>query len=187
MRSGKTRTAVEVAVRAAVECEPLLETDIIDLAQERVSILDGRSFDKQYTDDTVDVVNRIKSGTVFLLATPIYRGSYTGALKNLLDHLPLEALEGKVVGLIATGATSHHYLAIDHQLRGVLAWFNAYVLPGCVYLDSSSYSDGELSDQEQAAHLRQLGESLVTVSRRLEDVPAMPPCLARQMMKTGRG
>ena len=39
----------------------------------------------------------------------------------------------------------HHYLAIDHEFRGMLAWFNVYALPGSVYLDSSAYSGGQVT------------------------------------------
>ena len=131
---------------------------------------------------SLDVIDRIKLGTMFLLASPMYRGTYTGAFKNLMDHVPLEAFEGKVVGLLATGATFHHYLAIDYQFRGLLAWSNAYILPGSVYLDNTAYSDGELVDVSGIAHLKQLGESLVIVSSRLQDVPPEPPCLTRQAM-----
>ena len=60
-----------------------------------------------------------------ILASPVYRGSFTGALKNLLDHLPIEALTGKPVGIVAMGATNHHYLGVDWHLRDVLAWFGA--------------------------------------------------------------
>jgi len=185
VHSGKTRKAVEIAVAAAVAHDSNVKTDVIDLALQRVSILDGRPLD-HYEDDTHEVIDRVGHGTMFLLASPIYRGTYTGALKNLLDHLPLEALEGKTVGLIATAATPHHYLAIDHQFRGLLAWFNAHVLPGSVYLDSSAFSNGELVDPSRLDHLKELGETLVTVSERLRGVPAKPPCLTRELMETRR-
>lgn len=185
VHSGKTRKAVELAAAAAVRHEPGLEVDIIDLAQQRVGILDGRA-PEDYLDDTIGVLDTIKEGSAFLLGSPVYRGTYTGALKNLLDHIPLEALEGKAVGLIATGATLHHYLAIDHQFRGLLAWFNAYVLPGSVYLDGRAFSGGELVDENGIANLEQLGQALVAVSTRLRDVPPKPPCLTRQAMNAAR-
>ena len=40
-----------------------------------------------------------------LLASPVYRASFTGALKNLLDLTPVEALRAKPVGIVAMGAT----------------------------------------------------------------------------------
>lgn len=186
VRSGKTRKAVECAVKAATAFERTLVTEIVDLGQYRVSILDGRPV-SEYEDDTSTVLEIIRSGTMFLIASPIYRGTYTGALKNLLDHISLEVFEGKVVGLVATGAGPHHYLAIDHQFRGVLAWFNAYVLPGSVYLENTVYTDGEIVDESALANLHDLGRSLVSVSKALGDVPAKPDCLTRQMMGARRG
>ena len=59
--------------------------------------------------------------TTIILASPAYRGSFTAALKNLLDHLPIEPLAAKPVGIVAMGATSHHYLGMEWHLRDVLA------------------------------------------------------------------
>jgi FMN reductase len=56
-----------------------------------------------------------------LLATPVYRGSLTGTLKNLLDHVPVGALQGKPVGIVAMGATDHHFLGAERHLRDVAA------------------------------------------------------------------
>ena len=79
---------------------------------------------------------------MYLIATPIFRASFTGSLKNLLDLVPVEGLMGKVCGLLAMGATDHHYLAIDGQLRPVLAWFGAHLVPGGVYLRADESGDG---------------------------------------------
>lgn len=186
VRSGKTRKAVDIAVSAASGFNPNVDAEIIDLAEQRVGILDGRPLD-HYEDNTVEVIDQIAKADALLLASPIYRGTYTGALKNLLDHLPLESLEGKAIGLIATGATQHHYLAVDHQFRGLLAWFNAFVLPGFVYLDSSAFADGEIVDPSRLGALKELGETLVTFSEKIRGVPARPPCLIRELMEARKG
>ena len=38
-----------------------------------------------------------------IIATPVYKASFSGALKTLLDLLPERALEGKIVLPLATG------------------------------------------------------------------------------------
>lgn len=40
-----------------------------------------------------------------IVATPVYKAAYSGALKTLLDLLPERALQGKVVLPLATGGT----------------------------------------------------------------------------------
>jgi len=38
------------------------------------------------------------------------------------------------MALVAMGATHHYYLAVDSQLRPVLARFGAHLVTGAVYL-----------------------------------------------------
>lgn len=56
-----------------------------------------------------------------LIATPVYKASFSGALKTLLDVLPERALEHKAVLPIATAGSSAHMLAVDYALKPVLA------------------------------------------------------------------
>ncbi|MEY9887060.1 FMN reductase [Catenulispora sp. MAP12-49] len=72
-----------------------------------------------------------------IIASPIYKASYTGVLKAFLDLLPENALAGKVVLPVATGGTVGHLLAIDYALRPVLTALGAdHVVPGRFLLDS---------------------------------------------------
>jgi FMN reductase len=78
-----------------------------------------------------------------VVATPIYKASYTGLLKAFLDLLPENALAGKVVLPLATGGTIGHLLAVDYALRPVLLALGAsYVVPGRFLLDSDIVPNG---------------------------------------------
>lgn len=181
VKSGRTRKAIEIACEGAGQfLTDGLNINIIDLANDKISILDGREL-SDYTDDTERSVNLIETGDVFLIGSPVYRGTYTGALKNLLDHAPLSTFENKPVGLIATGATAHHYLMIDHELRAVLAWSNAYLLPGSVYVENRHYEDGEIVDIQVHERLQQLGKSAIQMAQKLNGLVAEPVCLTRQL------
>ena len=93
-----------------------------------------------------------------IVATPIYKASYTGVLKSFLDLLPENALAGKVVLPVATGGTVGHLLAIDYALRPVLTALGAdHVLPGRFLLDSDILR-GESGD----AHLTPEAERRLT-------------------------
>jgi hypothetical protein len=113
-----------------------------------------------------------------LLASPVYRASFTGALKNLLDLTPVEALRAKPVGIVAMGATLHHYLGVHWQLRAVLAWFGALVVPTSVYLESGHFQDGKLADPAARAGLGDLVGALVAMAAHPRDQAGPPPLAA---------
>jgi FMN reductase len=71
-----------------------------------------------------------------VIATPIYKAAYSGALKAFLDLLPQFGLTGKVVLPLATGGSLAHVLAIDYALRPVLSSLNPlHVVTGLFVLD----------------------------------------------------
>ena len=110
------------------------------------------------------MVAALAAADVVLLASPVYRATFTGALKNLLDLTPLEALRGKPVGIVAMGASPHHYLGVDWHLRAVLAWFGALVAPTSVYLESAHFKDGRLADAGALAALGDLVAALLAMA-----------------------
>jgi len=60
-----------------------------------------------------------------VIATPVYKGAYSGLLKTFLDLLPQTALAGKVVLPIATGGSLAHLLALDYALKPVISALGA--------------------------------------------------------------
>jgi NAD(P)H-dependent FMN reductase len=113
-----------------------------------------------------------------LIAAPVYRASFPGVLKNFFDILPVGALQGKPVGIVAMGASAHHYLAVDGQLRHVMGWFGALVAPTSVYLTGADFRDGELASEIARGDLTALVQTLVTLMRRLDRAALGPPPLA---------
>jgi NAD(P)H-dependent FMN reductase len=176
-KGGSTRAVIDAALRGAKARNPQLTTDVIDLRDVVLSFCDGRPLN-EYTDDTPRVVAQIQAADAYIIGTPIYRGAYTGSLKNLLDHVPVEAMMGKVAGLIATAATDHHYLSIDQELRPVLMWFNLHLVPGSVYVRSNQLQGNTISDEQISEHLRLLGEAVADLQQRLARGVQGPPPLS---------
>jgi len=156
---GRLLKALVTFTEAAKTADPTLEVDIVNLADVRIAFADGRAPDA-YGDDTSAVVNRVAAADMVVLASPVYRASFSGALKNLLDHLPVEALMGKPCGIIAMGATTHHFLGVEWHLRDVLTWFGAIVPPTGVYLSSADFVEGNLADSA-IADLGALADALL--------------------------
>jgi|SRR5690625_932142 len=70
--------------------------------------------------DVVEAVAKIERAAAIIIATPVYKASYSGVLKALLDLLPRDAFRNKPILPIATGGTIAHLLSIDYALRPVL-------------------------------------------------------------------
>ena len=176
---GRLHQALESALAAAAAHDSSIITELLHLGDHQISFADGRP-PEAYGDDTEKVFEQVTSADMYIIATPIFRASFTGALKNLLDHIPVEGMMGKACGLIGMGATDHHYLTVDTQLRPVLAWFGAHLVPGQVYLKSQHFQDGKLAEPKAIVGLETLGRSVIALHKSLvgNAESAGPPPLA---------
>ncbi|HKS89275.1 MAG TPA: NADPH-dependent FMN reductase [Stellaceae bacterium] len=169
------RLAAAVAF-AAETAKSEAAVDILNLADVPIDTCDGRLLGA-YGAATQQAVARIAGADAVLIAAPVYRASFPGVLKNLLDITPVEALQNKPVGIVAMGGSPHHYLAVDTQLRAVLAWFGALVAPTAVYLTGGDFRDGKLASDTARADLAALCQTLLTLAR-LHPAALGPPPLA---------
>ena len=79
----------------------------------------------------VRAIALVQDADAIVIATPVYKASYTGILKAFLDLLPQDGLDGKLVLPLATGGSQSHMLVLDYALRPVLASLAArFILPG---------------------------------------------------------
>jgi FMN reductase len=173
---GRLDGAVRFAAETAA-ARPGVAATVLSLGEHHVSFADGRPLER-FTDDTARVVGALVAADAVLLASPVYRGSFTGALKNLLDLTPVEALRAKPVGIVAMGATPHHYLGVDWHLRAVLAWFGALVAPTSVYLEARHFRDGRLEDEASRSALADLVGALLAMAALPRERAGPPPLAA---------
>jgi FMN reductase len=158
-------------------------TALLNLAQLSVALADGRP-PEQLGDDTARIVEQVSAADAVIFATPVYRGSLTGVLKNLLDQLPVSALQGKAVAIVSMGAAPQHYLGAERHLRDVLAFFGAVVAPVASYLVSADFEDGVLR-AAAAARLDEQLQGLVALARALASAgPALGPAVLAQSARS---
>lgn len=121
-----------------------LQKQGIDVAQFHIrhfnaeDLLHAR-FDSPAVIELAEQVNRADG---LLIATPVYKASFSGALKVLLDLLPERALAHKVVLPIATGGSQAHMLAVDYALKPVLGALKAQEMLQGVFADDSQIQYG---------------------------------------------
>lgn len=81
--------------------------------------------------------NDVANADGLIIATPIYKASFSGLLKSILDLLPQNAFANKPTLPLASAGSSSHLLALDYALKPVLAALKAYpISEGLIALDS---------------------------------------------------
>jgi FMN reductase len=86
----------------------------IDLADHGPAVLDPG-------DAAVDeAVGTVRSARLLVVASPVYKGTFTGLLKSFLDRMPPEGLRGTVAVPLMVGASDGHAHAAESALRPVL-------------------------------------------------------------------
>lgn len=167
--NSRTGAVLETILEAAAKAYPEIETELLELGQYDIAFCDGRD-PGAYTGDTKAVIEKVVAADALIVGTPVYRASFTGALKNLLDLIPNDALTGKAVGLVATGGSDHHLLTLEYALRPVISYFRAHTVPGTVYAQNAHFDSGKkLVDAGVLARAEQLGRETVGLAYRLKD------------------
>ncbi|MEF8818862.1 MAG: NAD(P)H-dependent oxidoreductase [Haloferacaceae archaeon] len=164
-----TRTSLRHALRAAERAGAT--TELLDLRAFDLPVLDADS-DEQ--GDAARFTARVRAADSVLLGTPVYHGSYSGVLKNALDHCGFDEFEDTTVGLLAVAGGSFPVTALEH-LRSVCRALNAWVLPhqAAVPRVSSALADGEFVDDELGDRVRTLGVRAVEYSN-IQPEPRTP-------------
>lgn len=109
--------------------------------------LAGAVWRSQLPDAVEQALAAVEQADVLVVATPVFRGSYTGLFKHFFDFVHQDALIDKPVLLAATGGSERHALVIDHQLRPLFSFFQARTLPLGVYATDHDFVDYRLQNE----------------------------------------
>ncbi len=154
--AGRTQAVLDVVASAASDAGAVVE---------RVALVGAMS-------GTLDAaVAAIAGSDAVVLGAPVYRAAAASPLKQLLDIVPRSndelresPLAGRAVAIVQTGASLHHFLALD-GLRSVLAgFFAAHVLPPGLYVPREAFAgDGALLEP-YLGQARMQGAALVELA-----------------------
>ena len=151
------------ALRSGATADLEVETHLIELSGI------GREFSGVLSRDDLpptgeDALRRIESATLLIVASPVYRASFTGLFKHVFDFVGQYALIDKPVLLAATGGSDRHALILEHQFRPLFSFFQALTLPLGVYASDTDFVDYRIDSHGLRARIDQaVGRGLPVV------------------------
>ncbi len=108
--------------------------------------LGGAVWRSQLPDAVERQLAAVEQADILVVATPVFRGTYTGLFKHFFDFIHQDVLIDTPVLLAASGGSDRHALMIDHQLRPLFSFFQARTLPLGVYATDKDFVDYRLHD-----------------------------------------
>ncbi|ARN80440.1 FMN reductase [Methylocystis bryophila] len=153
---GLSRPSRSAALAAAIgeKIATVVPSDVrlLEVA-DLVSKLPGVISAKDAPQEVSDAVQAIESADALIIATPVYRASYTGLFKHLFDLVHHEALIDTPVLLAATGGSDRHALIIEHELRPLFSFFQALTLPVGVYATDRDFQNYQVVSEDLKARI----------------------------------
>jgi FMN reductase len=161
----RTRTLAEatatslVSTLAATGGPALFGVRVLELAEiSAVSFGPGPATPTAAIEDPHSVVRRAR---LLLVATPTYKGTYTGLLKVFLDQYGHRELAGVVAVPVAIAAAEPHRAAVAASLEALLAELGATVpAPALAVLESALTDPKQLAAQWTAEHAPAIADAL---------------------------
>lgn len=175
-RPSRTLALVEQLLDSLSDATPV-DTRLIELG-ELVPKFGNVLQRSQLPAEVESVLRDIETADLLIVASPIYRGSYTGLFKHLFDFVHHESLIDVPVLLAATGGSDRHALAIDHQLRPLFSFFQAHTLPIGVYATDKEFENYRVSSDALHARIALAVERALPVLRQRTHRQAATPALA---------
>lgn len=161
-----TRTAVRIALRGASEAGA--ETQLIDLRDYSLIFCDGKEDESSYPEGVFKLRKEVRQAKGIILGTPEYHGSFSGVLKNALDLMGFDELEGKMLGLVGvSGGTMGAFQGLN-DLRTVGRALHAWVIPEQASVPEAWKvfdGAGNIKDRELENKLMEVGRQVVRFAR----------------------
>jgi NAD(P)H-dependent FMN reductase len=160
-RGSYTRMAVQVALQGAQEVGAQIR--LIDLQDYQLVWCDGKEDERTYPADVCRLRSEVSHAQGIIMGTPEYHGSFSGVLKNALDLMGFEEIEGKMIGLVGVSGGALGAVNALNSLRTVGRALHAWVVP-----EQASIPEAyKVFDQSGTVHDPDLEQRLKDVGRQV--------------------
>ena len=123
------------AIAEAVGWNEVAVTTVVDLAEVTSELFDWGS------ERVRSNVDALRTARLAVIASPVYKATYSGLLKAFLDRVGQGELHEVVVVPLMVGAAANHALAVEVHLRPLLAELGAVLPTRGVFLLESQLVD----------------------------------------------
>ncbi|HCC58514.1 MAG TPA: NADPH-dependent FMN reductase [Solibacterales bacterium] len=156
-----TRMALQMALHGAQEVGA--QTQLIDLKEYDLVFCDGKMDQTAYPEDVFRLRREVKAAGGIILATPEYHGSFSGVLKNALDLMGFDEIEGKMIGLVGVSGGALGAVHALNSLRTIGRALHAWVIPEQASI-AEAYklfdSSGKLRDSAIEKRVKDVGRQV---------------------------
>ncbi|WP_178076022.1 NADPH-dependent FMN reductase [Paenibacillus oralis] len=144
------------------------ETSVFDLRKSPLPLCDGRDDPSLYPEAVHALRRQVEQADALVFASPEYIGSYSAAIKNVLDFLGPDHLRGKIAGVIGVAA-DHSASNTVYHLSTILLRCGCWVVPIHAQIPASEIifeQPDSPSAQKMLTILDALGRDIVVTVRR---------------------
>lgn len=167
--SQQSRTGVLVDRALHLFREAGCETYIVTVAD----LPSGSLLHREPSVELQEALERVAEADIVVLASPVYKASFTGAFKCFVDSLPRRGLAGKVVVPAMVGGTSNHMLTIDHAMCPLIASEGGVSTSRGIYALEDQVRGNHITDELDARLSAAVAES-VALAEGLRAAPGVP-------------
>jgi chromate reductase, NAD(P)H dehydrogenase (quinone) len=161
---------------AAIAEKAGAQTTYLDLKDYQLAVYDGDVEEESgLPDNAKKLKNILKEHDAFLIASPEYNSSISGALKNVIDwasrpepnEKPLACFTGKVAGLVAASPGALGGLRGLVTVRSILGNIGVIVVPeqhAIAQANEAFDQDGRLKDPKHQQSLEKVVSSVIKLA-----------------------
>lgn len=179
LRAESLNTKLVLSVAGEIEKMDGVKIDLISLNKLDLPIYDQDIEEKEFPSGADELKKRLIASDAFLIGSPEYNGSISGALKNAIDWAsrprpdeePLACFKGKACGLLAASPGAIGGLRGLRHVRQILTQLQMVVVPQEFALGKAHESfdeSGKIKDETARKLANNVGESLVRMTRMLK-------------------
>lgn len=163
----KTRGAIDIAAEAFKDIESDIDLQVFDLKEIDHQLADGRNY-LDYGGDMTEIASAIMQADALVIGFPVFQAGIPAALKNVLDLLPRRALMNKAVSIIVTAGSNYHQLVAEYQLRPILDYLKAHVVPSYVFINERHFDGGKIISDDVKLRIHDLARDTLLLGHGLE-------------------